>query len=60
MDYLLNAGILIALLFLFLAGGLWVALSLLAIGFLGIVFFSSAPAGLVRPPPSGAPAPPGP
>jgi tripartite ATP-independent transporter DctM subunit len=47
MDYLLNAGILIALLFLFLAGGLWVALSLLAIGFLGIVFFSSAPAGLV-------------
>ncbi len=47
MDYLLNAGILIALLFVFLAGGLWVALSLLAIGFLGIVFFSNAPAGLV-------------
>ena len=47
MEYLLNAGILIALLFVFLAGGLWVALSLLSIGFLGIVMFSGAPAGSV-------------
>ena len=47
MEYLINAGVLIALLFIFLAGGLWVALSLLCIGFLGIVLFSSAPAGPV-------------
>ena len=47
MDYLFNAGVLIALLFAFLAGGLWVAMSLLTIGFLGIFMFSSAPAGSV-------------
>jgi len=47
MEYLINAGFLVALLFIFLAGGLWVALSLLCIGFIGIVLFSSAPAGPV-------------
>ena len=47
MDYLVNAGVLIALLFAFLAGGLWVAMSLLTFGFLGIFMFSSAPAGSV-------------
>jgi C4-dicarboxylate transporter DctM subunit len=47
MDYLTNAGILILLLFLFLGAGLWVAMSLLVIGFLGIVMFSGAPAGSV-------------
>ena len=47
MDYIISATVLITLLFVFLAGGLWVALSLLSIGFLGIVMFSGAPAGLV-------------
>ena len=47
MDLALNAGVLIVLLLIFLAGGLWVAMSLLAIGFIGIVLFSNAPAGSV-------------
>ena len=47
MDLALNAGFLIVLLLLFLAGGLWVAMSLLAIGFVGMVLFSNAPAGSV-------------
>jgi len=47
MGYLFDATVLIALLFLFLAAGLWVAMALLAIGFLGIAMFSGAPAGPV-------------
>ncbi len=47
MDYLVDATVLIMLLFVFLGGGLWVAISLLTIGFLGIVMFSGAPAGSV-------------
>ncbi len=38
---------LIAALLVFLASGVWVAVSLLAAGFLGMVFFTSAPAGQV-------------
>ena len=47
MDLALHAGFLIVLLLLFLAGGLWVAMSLLAIGLVGMVLFSNAPAGSV-------------
>ena len=39
--------ILLGLLLVFLAGGLWVALSLLVVALAGLTFFSNAPTGLV-------------
>ncbi|MCH2393907.1 MULTISPECIES: TRAP transporter large permease [Oceanibaculum] len=47
MDQLIQSILLIALLFLFLGGGFWVAMSLLAIGYVGISMFASAPPGIV-------------
>ncbi|MBC7134174.1 MAG: TRAP transporter large permease subunit, partial [Oceanibaculum nanhaiense] len=47
MDQLIQSILLIALLFLFLGGGFWVAMSLLAIGYFGISMFASAPPGIV-------------
>jgi len=47
MDQLLQSLLLIALLFAFLGGGLWVAMSLLVIGYAGIAMFSNAPPGIV-------------
>ncbi len=38
---------LIATLFVFLAAGVWVALTLMTVGYLGIVLFSGAPAGAI-------------
>ncbi|KEP70523.1 C4-dicarboxylate ABC transporter permease [Thioclava dalianensis] len=40
-------GLLLGLLLALLAGGLWVALSLLAVALAGLTFFSNAPTGLV-------------
>lgn len=39
------AGIMLAVLLLFLSSGVWIAISLAAIGLFGLVFFSSSPAG---------------
>ncbi|KZD12508.1 TRAP transporter large permease [Oceanibaculum pacificum] len=47
MDQLYQSILLIILLLVFLAGGFWVAMSLLAIGFVGIAVFASAPPGIV-------------
>jgi len=47
MDQVIYSIVLIFLLFALLGSGLWVALSLFIIGFVGIVLFSSAPVGLV-------------
>ncbi|MBU0726612.1 MAG: TRAP transporter large permease subunit [Alphaproteobacteria bacterium] len=47
MDQLVQSILLIVLLLAFLAGGFWVALSLLAIGLFGIAMFSGAPPGIV-------------
>ena len=37
--------ILLSAIFLFLGGGLWIALSLIMVGVMGIAFFSNAPVG---------------
>jgi C4-dicarboxylate transporter DctM subunit len=42
-----EAIVLIGLLFLFLGAGLWVSLSLMLVAFIGMVFFTNSPAGLV-------------
>ena len=47
MEQALYSILLIVFLFALLGSGLWVALSLFIVGFLGIVMFSSAPTGLV-------------
>lgn len=47
MDPLILSAVLIVLLLLLLASGIWVALSLLAVGLIAMVFFTSAPSGLV-------------
>ncbi len=47
MEQALYSILLIVFLFALLGSGLWVALSLFIVGFLGIVLFSSAPTGLV-------------
>ncbi|UEM20305.1 TRAP transporter large permease subunit [Skermanella mucosa] len=47
MDPLILSAVLIILLLLLLASGIWVALSLLAVGLIAMVFFTSAPSGLV-------------
>ncbi len=47
MDQVLYSILLIVFLFTLLGSGLWVALALFIVGFLGIVMFSSAPVGLV-------------
>jgi len=47
MDQVLYSVLLIVFLFTLLGSGLWVALALFIVGFLGIVMFSSAPVGLV-------------
>jgi len=47
MEQALNSILLIVFLFALLGSGLWVAMSLFIVGFLGMVLFSSAPVGLV-------------
>jgi C4-dicarboxylate transporter DctM subunit len=47
MDQLTLSLILLVALFVLLSSGIWVALSLLGVGFLGMVFFTSAPTGEV-------------
>jgi tripartite ATP-independent transporter DctM subunit len=47
MEQVLYSLLLIVFLFALLGSGLWVAISLFIVGFLGIVLFSSAPVGLV-------------
>ncbi|MDX5360594.1 MAG: TRAP transporter large permease subunit [Alphaproteobacteria bacterium] len=47
MDILTQSIILIALLFLLLGGGLWVAMALSAVGLVSIAMFSGAPPGLI-------------
>lgn len=47
MEQALYSSLLIIFLFLLLGSGLWVALSLFAVGFVGISFFSNAPIGPV-------------
>ncbi|MFQ5973445.1 MAG: TRAP transporter large permease [Alphaproteobacteria bacterium] len=47
MEQALLSLLLIVALFVFLGSGIWVAVSLLAVGFVGMVFFTSAPAGQV-------------
>jgi tripartite ATP-independent transporter DctM subunit len=47
LDPLILSAVLIAGLLLLLASGIWVALSLLAVGLIAMVFFTSAPSGLV-------------
>jgi C4-dicarboxylate transporter, DctM subunit len=47
MEQAFSSILLIVFLFALLGGGLWVAMSLFMVGFLGMVLFSSAPVGLV-------------
>ncbi|MTI09144.1 TRAP transporter large permease [Curvivirga aplysinae] len=47
MEQLLTSLFLLSVLLAALAGGLWVALSLLLVGFVGMIMFTSAPVGLV-------------
>ncbi|MEO5696340.1 MAG: TRAP transporter large permease subunit [Burkholderiaceae bacterium] len=47
MSDLAQAGVLMGLLFLLLGLGVWVALALIACGIAGLVFFTTAPAGLL-------------
>ncbi|RED49713.1 TRAP transporter large permease [Aestuariispira insulae] len=47
MDPLLISGFLLIALLVFLASGIWVALALLGVGFIGITVFTSAPVGQV-------------
>ncbi|WP_420549331.1 TRAP transporter large permease [Curvivirga sp.] len=47
MEQLLTSLFLLFVLLAALAGGLWVALSLLLVGFVGMIIFTSAPVGLV-------------
>src|SRR5260221_12939298 len=45
MDHTVTALILLAALAVFLVGGLWIALSLLGLGWLAMVLFTDSPAG---------------
>jgi tripartite ATP-independent transporter DctM subunit len=45
MEQTAAVGILLAAIFIFLGGGLWIALSLIMVGVIGIAFFSGAPVG---------------
>ena len=45
MEQTAAAGILLAAIFILLGGGLWIALSLITVGVIGIAFFSNAPVG---------------
>ena len=47
MEQVLSGIVLVVTLFGFLASGVWVALSLLSVGFLGLVLFTDAPVGQV-------------
>ncbi|MBM3564712.1 MAG: TRAP transporter large permease subunit [Alphaproteobacteria bacterium] len=47
MEHAIYSVILIAAMFLLLGGGLWVALALLGVGFIGMELFSTAPSGRV-------------
>jgi tripartite ATP-independent transporter DctM subunit len=47
MDQLGISLILLAALAVLLAGGVWIAIALLGLGFIGMVFFTSSPAGLL-------------
>jgi C4-dicarboxylate transporter, DctM subunit len=46
-DQLWISVILLAALIVLLAGGVWIAIALLGLGFIGMVFFTSSPAGLL-------------
>jgi C4-dicarboxylate transporter DctM subunit len=45
MEQTAAAGILLVAIFILLGGGLWIALSLITVGVIGIAFFSNAPVG---------------
>jgi tripartite ATP-independent transporter DctM subunit len=45
MEQTAAVGILLAAIFILLGGGLWIALSLITVGVIGIAFFSNAPVG---------------
>ena len=47
MDQLNISLILLAALVVLLAGGVWIAIALLGLGFIGMVFFTNSPAGLL-------------
>lgn len=47
MDVLTLSGLLVLALFILLGSGLWVAFSLLGVGFVGMVLFTEAPVGQV-------------
>jgi C4-dicarboxylate transporter DctM subunit len=47
MDQLWISVILLAALVVLLAGGVWIAIALLGLGFIGMVFFTNSPAGLL-------------
>ncbi len=47
MEQIVLTGLLMVILFVLLGSGLWVALSLLGVGLVGMVFFTTAPAGQV-------------
>src|SRR6266540_1072642 len=47
MDQLGISLVLLAALVVLLAGGVWIAIALLGLGFIGMVFFTSSPAGLL-------------
>ena len=47
MEQILLSLLLLLVLFVFLGTGIWVAVSLLGVGLVGMVFFTTAPAGAI-------------
>jgi hypothetical protein len=45
MEQTAAVGVLLGAIFILLGGGLWIALSLIIVGVIGIAFFSNAPNG---------------